>query len=168
MLPVVFVGKWQPAVATGADLWLVRVDKYPRVASRAAAAVAGDYAIMRPSDRLLVHQLHGRVGLWLKAKVCLLETRPCHGLGARLLAPSPDVGAVRGLERLGRLRGWIGGLGRCLCLGGCDGGGRVQLTGRDGKCASRKTNLARQMPRCPKTRSGHHLGRGGDLVSGCW
>lgn len=57
--------KWQPAVATGADLWLVRVDKYPRVASRAAAAVAGDYAIMRPSDRLLVHQLHGRVGLWL-------------------------------------------------------------------------------------------------------
>jgi hypothetical protein len=65
VLPVMFVCKWQAAVAARRDLGLVGVDEDPGVSGRAAAAVAGNDALVRPADGLLVNHLHGGLGLGL-------------------------------------------------------------------------------------------------------
>ena len=104
------------AVVASRNLGLVCVDEDPRVAGRAAAAIARNNAVVSPPDRLLVNQFHSRQGLWLecglaifinapflassaylKAEVSLLETWAAHSLRPRLLVPGPDFESVRGL-----------------------------------------------------------------------
>lgn len=56
---------WDTAVIACCDFGLVGVDEDLRVASRAAAAITGHDAVMRPSDRLLVNHFHSRERLGL-------------------------------------------------------------------------------------------------------
>ncbi len=63
--------EWESAVAAGGNLGLVGVDEDLGVSGRAAAAIADNDPLVRPLDGLLVDELHGRVGLWLRGSVWL-------------------------------------------------------------------------------------------------
>lgn len=83
MGPVVFVGlkysisikkaqiargvpyKRQAAVATNSNLGLVGVDEDSRMTLRATTAIAGNNAVVRPCNGLLVNHLNGGFGLRL-------------------------------------------------------------------------------------------------------
>jgi len=54
--------KWQTAVRAPADLGLIHVDEDAWVTERTAPAVAGDGALIRPADGLLVDEFDG--GVW--------------------------------------------------------------------------------------------------------
>lgn len=69
VLSVVLVGVRQAAVAADSDLGLVCVDEDPGVAGRAAATVASNNAVVRPSHGLLVDEGHRRVRLGLDCHV---------------------------------------------------------------------------------------------------
>lgn len=100
---VVFVGKRQAAVATNSNLGLVGVDEDSRMTLRATTAIAGNNAVVRPCNGLLVNHLNGGFGLRLEIEVGLLESGAGHGLRTRSLATGPDTDAVGSLIDLNRL-----------------------------------------------------------------
>lgn len=158
MMTVTYIGS--TTVTAHSDFWLVGVDVDLGVASRAATAIARNDAVVRPPDRLLMDEFYGSVRLWLdsarvnflfpvqlprplrvatswvesylEVKVRLLESRSCHSLRSRTLAPRPHIGAVWSLKDLfrghagGDLRGGICrhcgrfGLGTGVRVGGLD------------------------------------------------
>lgn len=100
---------WHTAVRAPANLRLVGIDEDTRMTQGPSAAIAGDYALLRPADRLLVDQVNRGIRPWLRVLsaptstdqlhfVCaylvlhntLLKSRPDHRLLPRLLAPTPN------------------------------------------------------------------------------
>lgn len=61
--------EWKTAVCAPADLGLVGVDKDPGVTERATSTVAGDNALVRPANGLLVDEIDG--GVW--ARLCVVR-----------------------------------------------------------------------------------------------
>ena len=59
--------KWQTAVGTEADLWLIDIDEDPRVAQWPSSTIARHFAVMCPAYGLLVDELD--CGEWSRLEV---------------------------------------------------------------------------------------------------
>ena len=75
--------EWQAAVVAGGNLGLVGVDEDPGVSVRATTSIASHDSVVSPADRLLVDEIHGRVGLGLWQ---WLANRNCRGTVCPVLA----------------------------------------------------------------------------------